>query len=286
MSTTQQTETTRADVRSLRLATYRQRADPAIALISAFYLLLLLIPRVAITSYESSMAIFALDIIFWAIIVGDVCYRLLLTSNRAQRIPLILSLILLLTGLFVLRSISENARFLVRIAVISVVALRASSSVRYFFRLRSIAYITGAVIIITMAFGVVVTVVERDAPGAKITSLGIGIWWAIETISTVGYGDTFPVTNPGKIAATGLIFFGVAMFSILTATLANAFANRTESDAQRQLDNINDRLKRIEHNQQAATPMRRQRAPQRPTRRTPPPQIGAAAPPDEGVTTA
>lgn len=286
MSTTQQTETTQADTRSLRLATYRQRADPAIALISAFYLLLLLIPRVAITSHESSDAIFALDIVFWAIIVCDISYRLYLTTDRTQRISLILSLFLLLTGLFIFRSISEDARFLVRLAIISVVTLRASSSVRYFFRLRSIVYIIGAVMLITIGFGVVMTVIERDAPGAKITSLGTGIWWAIETISTVGYGDTFPVTNPGKIAATGLIFFGVAMFSILTATLANAFANRTESDAERKLDSIDDRLKRIEQNQRAGTPVRRQRVPQRPPRRTPPPQSGFAELSDEGASTA
>ena len=39
---------------------------------------------------------------------------------------------------------------------------------------------------------------ERDAPGANITSFGEAIWWAVVTLATVGYGDTYPVTVPGR----------------------------------------------------------------------------------------
>jgi voltage-gated potassium channel len=273
MSTAQTIGNDQQDSRARRLASYRDRADPAMALLSTFYLVLLLIPRVAITSYESSVAITALDMLFWAIITADLAYRLWLTTGRRERTILIVALLLLLTGPLVFLAISEQTRFLIRIALISVVALRASSSVRFFFRLRSIVYIISAVVITIVAFGVMMTATERDADNATITSLSTGIWWAIETTSTVGYGDTYPVTNAGRVIASGLIFFGVAMFSILTATLANAFANRSQSETARQLTQLDARLRRLE--QQGPGYRRRERAPTRPRRRTPPPTVGA-----------
>lgn len=258
-----------------KLLAYRERADPAMALISSFYLVLLLIPRMAITSPVSSVTITLFDVIFWTILTGDVAYRLWLTTDRRERRILLLALVLLLTGPFVFLTIAPDTRFLIRIALISVVALRASSSVRYFFRLRSILYIVAAVVLITVVFGVMITVLESNAPRSNITSLSTGIWWSVVTVSTVGYGDTYPVTNAGRVIATGLMFFGVAMFSILTAALANAFANRDGSQNERQLTDLCDRLGRIE--QQQGTPTRRSRAPQRPRRRTPPPQVGGQA---------
>jgi voltage-gated potassium channel len=271
MTTAQTTGNDQWDDRTRRLETYRNRADPGIALLSTFYLVLLLIPRVAITSFESSVAITALDVVFWIIITADLVYRLWLTTDRRERRILIVALLLLLTGPLVFLAITERTRFLIRVALISVVALRASNSVRFFFRLRSIVYIISAVVITIITFGVMMTVTERDAPNASITSLSTGIWWAIETTSTVGYGDTYPVTDAGRVIASGLIFFGVAMFSILTATLASAFANRSQSKAAFQLSQLHDRVDRLER---GTGYRRRERAPRRPRRRTPPPTVG------------
>ena len=81
MSTVQTIGNDQWDDRARRLAWYRARADPAMAVISSFYLVLLLIPRVAITSYESSVAITALDVVFWTIITADIAYRLWLRDG-------------------------------------------------------------------------------------------------------------------------------------------------------------------------------------------------------------
>lgn len=274
MSTEQTTATIDQQAQAARLEAYQQRADPAIALISSFYLVLLLIPRVAITSYESSVAITVLDVIFWSIITADVAYRVWLSPPGQNRNWLIAGLVLLLSGPFVFLAIGPGTRFLIRIALISVVALRASASIRYFFRLRSIIYIIAAVVLITVVFGVMITVTEQDAKGSNIKSLGTGIWWSVVTVSTVGYGDTYPVTNAGRMIATGLMVFGVAMFSILTATLASAFATRSSADDARQIDELMERLARIEENQQNAQLARRSRSPSRPRRRTPSPRAG------------
>ncbi len=172
--------------------------------------------------------------------------------------------------------ISDTTRNLVRLALITVAAFRAVNSIKFFFKLRSIFYIASAVFLIVLAFGVSMTATERQYNNANIKSLSDGLWWAVATVSTVGYGDKFPVSNSGRVIATGLMFIGVALFSILTATLANSFATKAEAGATDQFELINERLDRIERNQFAGTVTRRARAPQRPRRSTPAPRIGGA----------
>lgn len=63
--------------------------------------------------------------------------------------------------------------------------------------------------------------VERDASGSHIVSFGDALWWAMVTVTTVGYGDTFPVTAEGRTIGTFLIFTGIGLFSTLTALIAS-----------------------------------------------------------------
>lgn len=63
--------------------------------------------------------------------------------------------------------------------------------------------------------------VERDAAGANITNIGDAMWWALETMTTVGYGDRFPVTSVGRLVAVGLMLSGIALLGIVTATFAS-----------------------------------------------------------------
>ena len=80
------------------------------------------------------------------------------------------------------------------------------------------------------------------------------------------------------------MFFGVAMFSILTATLATAFVSRPESDVADRLEDIQQRLEHIEANQRnMSKSVRRARAPRRPRRRTEIPRIGGAGSTTKGV---
>lgn len=71
---------------------------------------------------------------------------------------------------------------------------------------------------------------ERDAPNAIIRSFGDSIWWAIITITTVGYGDMYPVTVVGKIIAILLIISGIAVIGILTAALASWLIEEIKSE--------------------------------------------------------
>ncbi len=65
--------------------------------------------------------------------------------------------------------------------------------------------------------------VEQHAPGANITTASDALWYTIVTISTVGYGDRYPVTNEGRIVGSLIILVGVGIFGTFTGYLANLF---------------------------------------------------------------
>lgn len=65
--------------------------------------------------------------------------------------------------------------------------------------------------------------IEEAAKGANITTASDALWYVIVTISTVGYGDRFPVTNEGRLIGVVIIIVGVGIFGTFTGYLANAF---------------------------------------------------------------
>ena len=67
---------------------------------------------------------------------------------------------------------------------------------------------------------------EQQADDSNIHSVWDGIWWAVVTVATVGYGDRFPISVGGRIVGFVLMFFGVGMMSLLTATIASIFVEK------------------------------------------------------------
>ena len=65
--------------------------------------------------------------------------------------------------------------------------------------------------------------VEGTDPAANITSASDALWWGIVTITTVGYGDQYPVTSGGRIIGVFLLISGIGLFSVLTGFIANIF---------------------------------------------------------------
>jgi voltage-gated potassium channel len=65
--------------------------------------------------------------------------------------------------------------------------------------------------------------VEQGQPHANIVSAGDSIWWGLVTITTVGYGDQYPVGPGGRLVGVMLLFAGIGLFSVLTGFIANLF---------------------------------------------------------------
>lgn len=77
-----------------------------------------------------------------------------------------------------------------------------------------------AVIVITAA-SILVLYFESQSPNANITDGGDAVWWAIVTITTVGYGDRFPVTLGGRLTGVVVMFSGVGIIGALASILAS-----------------------------------------------------------------
>ena len=72
--------------------------------------------------------------------------------------------------------------------------------------------------------------VEKDAKGANIKDAEDALWWAYVTITTVGYGDRFPVTSEGRMIAAALMTVGVGLFGTFTAYIASWFVAKKEEE--------------------------------------------------------
>ena len=93
------------------------------------------------------------------------------------------------------------------------------------------------------------TVVDHD----NFPSLGSGLWWAVQTVTTVGYGDDVPTNASGQLLAALVMLLGIGFLTVITAAITSSFVSRarqTLSDPDKppadELREINERLERIE----------------------------------------
>lgn len=94
--------------------------------------------------------------------------------------------------------------------------------------------------VVTLAFatwfvaGLAVTEAERHVDGSNIQGVGDGWWWAITTMATVGYGDTYPVSAQGRIVGAALMIMGVALLGTITASIASNFNSTDSGDSSKE----------------------------------------------------
>ena len=117
-----------------------------------------------------------------------------------------------------------------RILLIFHVTYEVARNTRGRFGQRARLYLLYLTTLVVLGSSVAVLIVERNAPGATIVSFGDALWWCAETISTVGYGDMYPVTVPGRVIAVTLMINGFLILSVLTATVAQKFASSPAQD--------------------------------------------------------
>jgi len=90
-------------------------------------------------------------------------------------------------------------------------------------------YVIGTAVIAAGLGAVAVLDVEQHAEGANITTFDDALWWSATTVTTVGYGDHFPVTGQGRLIAVALMVIGIAMVGAVTASVAALLVGRVSA---------------------------------------------------------
>ena len=103
-----------------------------------------------------------------------------------------------------------------------------------------------AIALLAFVSGVVMWVVDRD----DFPTLGLALWWAVTTVTTVGYGDVVPTESEGRFVAAGLMIVGYASLSLLTGVIASLLVARQSAALQateeQALERIAHRLAEVE----------------------------------------
>jgi voltage-gated potassium channel len=110
------------------------------------------------------------------------------------------------------------------------------------FRGRVAVYVVGTVALVGFVSALAVLDAERDVPDASITDFGEALWWTITTISTVGYGDRYPVTFEGRLVAASLMITGIALLGVVTASIASWFVENVRTASEEAAGEIADEI--------------------------------------------
>ena len=157
----------------------------------------------------------------WGAFASDLLYGLSTAKNKKSFLlkhPLDIAAVLLpfLRPLRLLRVISFGGLAIQKIAMGRQVAITLKVLIASVF----IAYVAA----------IQITISERAVDSSNIKTFGDGLWWAITTVTTVGYGDKFPTTMEGKFLAVGLMIVGISLMGVITASVAAWFVKMGQNE--------------------------------------------------------
>lgn len=192
----------------------------------------------------------ALDWFIWAVFAFEYVVRLVLTDRRWRFVrrewPDLLIIVLpFLRPLRIVRS--ARALRLLRLGrLVSVLSKAGQQGQRLLVR-HKLHYAVLVTMVVVLGAAALILAAEEGG-GGSIDSFGDALWWAVTTVTTVGYGDMFPVTPAGRGIAAFLMVAGIALFGVLTANVAAFFVeqDREADPAPEQFAEILRRLDRME----------------------------------------
>ncbi|HEX7827946.1 MAG TPA: ion channel [Mycobacterium sp.] len=129
-------------------------------------------------------------------------------------------------------------------------------------------YTAISAVVMIYAASLAVLDLERDQTGTHINNFGDAVWWSITTVTTVGYGDIYPVTTAGRVVAVALMIGGVSLLGVVTATLASWIVQRvaeedtaSQAATAAQIEELRDEIRHlteiVTRNTEPATPTER-----------------------------
>ena len=175
----------------------------------------------------------------WVVFGLDYLVRIRLAHHRWRFVGThLLDLLILLLPMF------RPLRALRVVSVISVLNRQLRDDARG----RVAIYVGASVVLVGFVAALAVLEAERDAPGASITSFGEALWWTITTLSTVGYGDRYPVTVEGRLVAAMLMVAGIALLGVVTASIAAWFVEnlrRAEREVRAEVEEVSGDVEEV-----------------------------------------
>lgn len=175
------------------------------------------------------VAVAVVLVLTWIVFAIDMLARVAL-SDRGRRARFLLTHPLDVLALFV--PLFRALRVASLLQHIPLLRERSGTAVRSSVGLHAAVY----AVVFLYVIALTALQVERGAPGASIQSFGDAVWWSLVTITTVGYGDTYPVTVAGRwlavlLMAGGLVIIGTISAIVVSYITEQIAATRAAADA-------------------------------------------------------
>jgi voltage-gated potassium channel len=213
-----------------RLLRFSARVDPVMTVLAMLWLPVLLVPLLTDFHGWVAVAFAAVDYFVWVAFLTEYVAKLTLAADRCQFVRHHL-LDLAMVGVPVLRPLRLARVFrLVRLGRVVTVLGNSLRRARAMFAHHGLRFVLLAVVAIMFAAAGLELAFEQHSTGpTAIHNFGDALWWAVVTVTTVGYGDKVPMTGGGKWVATALMFTGIGLVGTLTATIASYFVQEQHS---------------------------------------------------------
>jgi voltage-gated potassium channel len=208
-----------------RLDRWEHRAEWPLAAVAALFLAAYSIEVLAQPHGLVAQLLTLVTWLAWAVFTADYAARLYLAPDRKQWF-----LRHLIDLAIVLLPLLRPLRLIRLVVLVSALQKALGNAIRG----KVIIYtISGAVLLVYVG-ALAVYEAERGAPDAHITSFGLAVWWAKTTITTVGYGDMYPVTTTGRVMASLMMIGGISLVGSITATIASWIVQSVSDDDKQQ----------------------------------------------------
>ena len=203
-------------------------------LLAAAMIPVVLMPLVMSLSATLDIALFALNWFIWAAFAIELVVKTYLAPNRREYLVKHWYDVLIVVVPFL------------RPLRILALAMRLGSSWGRVFGRTGVVYALVITIVAILAIAGAVTLLEHDGghSDTKIDGFATALWWAIVTVTTVGYGDITPVTLGGRALGVVLMIGGIGMFGIFTASVAALFVESND-DTDPALATIGEELRAL-----------------------------------------
>jgi voltage-gated potassium channel len=237
-----------------RLQRWEKHTEWPLAAVATVFLAVYSVQVLANPQGRADTALETVLLITWAIFAMDYLARLILAVDRWRwffRHLIDLAVVIL--------PFLRPLRLLRLLVLFSALQKAVGGAIRG----RVIIYTAFSAVLLIYVASLAILDEERGLPGSTINNFGDAVWWAITTVTTVGYGDLSPTTPKGKVIAVFLMLGGISLVGMITATLAswiiqqvaredkaNQAATAKEIDALRadmgqRIDNLSDKVKRL-----------------------------------------